>query len=54
MQCNAKIKLSRCGENNIARVILEDASGKENKLSIFDEILDHIIKHGKTAFLMKY
>lgn len=49
MQCNAKIKLSRCGENNIARVILEDASGKENKLSIFDEILDHIIEHGKTA-----
>ena len=48
-KCNAKIKLSRCGEKNVARVILEDAAGKEYKLSIFDEILDHIIEHGKTA-----
>ena len=48
-KCNAKIKLSRCGEKNVARVIIEDATGKEYKLSIFDEILDHIIEHGKTA-----
>ena len=48
-KCNAKIKLSRCGEKNVARVILEDATGKEYKLSIFDDILDHIIEHGKTA-----
>lgn len=48
-KCIAKIKLSKCGEKNVARVILEDDTGKEYKLSIFDEILDHIIEHGKTA-----
>ena len=48
-KCDAKIKLSRCGGKNVARVILEDAAGKEYKLSIIDEILDHIIKHGRTT-----
>ena len=49
-ECNkydAKIKLSKCPEKNVARVVLEDINGKEHKLSIFDQVINQVIKFAK-------
>ena len=47
-KCNTKIKMTKCGKKSIGRIVIEDGdSGKEYKLTIFDDILHQICEIAK-------
>ena len=42
-KCGAKMKLGKCKSKYIARVILEDVSAKEHRVTMFDEVLHQVV-----------
>lgn len=42
-KCNTKMKATKCGIKNVARVIVEDTAKREHKVTIFSDIIDDII-----------
>ena len=42
-KCNTKMKLTRCANQSVANVILEDLDGKEYRVAIFNDVLEKIV-----------
>ena len=44
MKCGAKAKLSKVGRNTAANVMIEDDAGKEHRVTMFDEVVQQVMK----------
>ena len=43
-KCNCKMKMKKCKDKSVVRVILEESEGKEYKVSMFNEVIQEVIK----------
>ena len=43
-KCDAKMKISKCKSKHVGRVVLEDSKGNEHKLTMFNEVLQQVVK----------
>lgn len=48
-KCNSKMKMKKCKDKSVARVILEEREGKEHKVSMFTEVIQEVIKISEDA-----
>ena len=46
-KCSATLKMARCSNKKVARVILVDLDGSKYKLTLFDEVINQIIDFAK-------
>ena len=48
-KCNSKMKALKCAKKGVARVIVEDTTKQEHKVTIFSEVLDTIVNYANLS-----